>query len=41
LDWPGSAGVTLAALSNAILYDHTLTPAKLGTVLTGVRSVQP
>lgn len=37
----GRDPLTLAALSNAILYDHTLTSAELGTVLTDIRSVQP
>jgi iron complex transport system substrate-binding protein len=37
----GRDPVTLAALSNAIVYGHTLTPAELGGVLAGVRAVQP
>ena len=37
----GRDPVTLAALSNAVVYGHTLTPAELDSVLAGVRSVQP
>jgi iron complex transport system substrate-binding protein len=37
----GRDPVTLAALSNAILYGHTLSAAELTTVLAGVHSVQP
>jgi iron complex transport system substrate-binding protein len=37
----GRDPVTLAALSNAVLYGHTLMPAELDAVLAGVRPVQP
>jgi iron complex transport system substrate-binding protein len=37
----GRDPVTLAALSSAVLYDHTLTPAALDDVLADVRSVHP
>jgi iron complex transport system substrate-binding protein len=37
----GRDPVTLAAVSNAVLYGHTLTPAELDAVLAGVRPVQP
>jgi iron complex transport system substrate-binding protein len=37
----GRDPVTLAAVSNAVLYGHTLTSAELDAVLAGVRSVQP
>jgi iron complex transport system substrate-binding protein len=37
----GGDPVTLAALSNAVMYGHALTPAELESVLVGVRSMQP
>jgi iron complex transport system substrate-binding protein len=37
----GRDPVTLAALSSAVVYGHTLTPAELDNVLSGVRAVQP
>jgi iron complex transport system substrate-binding protein len=37
----GRDPVTLAALSNSVVYGHTLTPAQLDNVLHGVRAVQP
>jgi iron complex transport system substrate-binding protein len=37
----GSDPVTLAALSNAVVYGHTLTPAELDSVLAGSGSMQP
>ncbi|WP_428484588.1 ABC transporter substrate-binding protein [Rhodopila sp.] len=37
----GRDPVTLAALFNAVVYGHTLTPAERDTVLTGVRAIQP
>jgi hypothetical protein len=33
----GRDPMTLAALSNAVVYGHTLTPAELDAVLAGVR----
>ena len=33
--------VILAALSSAVMYGHTLTPAELDTVLAGIRAIQP
>jgi iron complex transport system substrate-binding protein len=36
----GRDPVTLAVLSNAVVYGHTLTAAELGTLLAGVHSVQ-
>jgi iron complex transport system substrate-binding protein len=37
----GRDPVTLAALSNAVVYGHTLTPIERDAVLAGVHSVQP
>jgi iron complex transport system substrate-binding protein len=37
----GRDPVALAGLFNAVVYGHTLTPALLGTMLTGVESPQP
>lgn len=37
----GRDPVTLAALSNAVIYGHTLTPTERDAVLAGVQSVQP
>jgi iron complex transport system substrate-binding protein len=37
----GSDPRTLAALFNAVVYGRTLTTAELGTLLSGVRSLQP
>jgi iron complex transport system substrate-binding protein len=37
----GTDPVALAALSNQVLYGHTLTPAELDRVVAGTRSIQP
>jgi len=37
----GHEPASLAALFNAVVYGHTLTPAQLNAVLGGVRPIQP